>query len=59
LDELHKTATEAVYSASQSPNTGSLGAKATAGPPKPPESGFAGFIAAFGKEIRKDLGMKN
>eukprot|EP00978_Attheya_sp_CCMP212_P013743 scaffold34596_cov55-Attheya_sp.AAC.3 len=55
LDELHKTATEAVNSASQSSNTGSLGAKATAGPPKPPEAGFAGFISAFGKEIRKDF----
>lgn len=28
-----------------------------AGPPQPPLSGFRGFVAAFFKEIRKDLGM--
>jgi hypothetical protein len=28
------------------------------GPPIPPKQGFAGFISAFGKEIRKDLGFK-
>jgi len=27
------------------------------GPPKPPMGGVLGFFAAFGKEIRKDLGV--
>jgi len=28
-----------------------------AGPPQPPLGGFVGFVSAFVKEIRKDLGM--
>jgi hypothetical protein len=30
---------------------------AKAGPPPPPLRGMPGFFSAFGKEVRKDLGM--
>jgi hypothetical protein len=30
----------------------------SSGPPQPPLRGFPGFVSAFFKEIRKDLGMK-
>lgn len=62
LDELHKTATETMYKAqAESRASGydsgtSVGGKG-AGPPVPPLSGFAGFVSAFGKEIKKDLGI--
>ena len=56
LDELHKAATEAAYSTSASASSSSK-AYHTSGPPIPPKGGFAGFVEAFGKEIRKDLGI--
>lgn len=60
LDEVHKAATEAAY---KSESTTARGAGSSGGGskhrsiPQPPLRGFAGFISAFGKEIRKDLGM--
>ena len=35
----------------------SMGGKSTGGPPLPPLTGFPGFISAFFKEIRKDMGF--
>jgi hypothetical protein len=32
---------------------------AAAGPPRPPTGGFPGFVSAFFKEIRKDLGISH
>lgn len=32
-------------------------ANAAAGPPQPPLRGVPGFLSAFGKEVRKDVGM--
>lgn len=59
LDELHKAASEAAFSStSSSKSSGSRGMHTNGGPPIPPKQGFAGFISAFGKEIRKDLGFK-
>jgi len=56
LDEIHKTATEAAYSTAT--NAASGGARrAASGPPQPPLTGMPGFIDAFKKEIRKDLGL--
>lgn len=65
LDDLHKTATESMYKAqaearaSGYAGSGAGGSKASAaaGPPTPPLRGFGGFISAFGKEIKKDLGF--
>eukprot|EP00814_Leptocylindrus_danicus_P022619 CAMPEP_0116042232 /NCGR_PEP_ID=MMETSP0321-20121206/25555_1 /TAXON_ID=163516 /ORGANISM="Leptocylindrus danicus var. danicus, Strain B650" /LENGTH=107 /DNA_ID=CAMNT_0003522645 /DNA_START=142 /DNA_END=465 /DNA_ORIENTATION=+ len=52
LDDVHKAASEAAYY-----STSTKSKAATKGPPTPPQSGFAGFVSAFGKEIRKDLGI--
>ena len=64
LDDLHKTATETMYKAqAEARASGYAGsssgskASAAAGPPTPPARGFGGFISAFGKEIKKDLGF--
>ena len=59
LDELHKTATKTAFSSSQnfSSSSSSNATYHTSGPPIPPKQGLAGFIAAFGKVIRKDLGI--
>ena len=52
LDDVHKAASEAAYYST----TTQKGSKK--GPPIPPPSGFAGFVSTFGKEIRKDLGLR-
>ena len=62
LDELHKTATETVYKAQAESRASGYGGGASGGgmgtgPSVPPSSGFAGFVSAFGKEIKKDLGI--
>jgi hypothetical protein len=59
LDELHKAATEAAFSANsaRSKSTSSRTAYHTSGPPVPPKGGFMGFLEAFGKEVKKDLGL--
>jgi len=59
IDELHKTVTQAAYSTSSQgfQSTSAKTAYHTAGPPARPKSGFPGFIEAFGKEIKKDLGL--
>lgn len=65
LDELHKTATKTAYSSQSFSSSSSAGMNSTAskstyhtsGPPIPPKQGLAGFIEAFGKVIRKDLGI--
>lgn len=62
LDELHKTATEAAYSATSGGGAKagmhpSAGGGRPLGPPKPPLTGFPGFVRAFGLEVRKDLGL--
>lgn len=60
LDELHKAATEAAFS-TNSAATKSTSTSRTAyhasGPPVPPKGGFQGFLEAFGKEVKKDLGI--
>ena len=68
LDELHKTATETMYKAqAEAQASGYVGGSSTAAaggrgrgggaPPIPPLRGFSGFVSAFGKEIKKDLGL--
>ena len=62
LDDLHKTATETMYKAQAEARASgyagsSSGSKAAVGPPTPPARGFGGFVSAFGKEIKKDLGF--
>jgi len=56
IDELHKAATEAAYS-TISEATSAKTAYHTSKPPVPPKGGFPGFISAFGKEVRKDIGL--
>ena len=56
LDEFHKAATQAAYSTSTK-SSSAKGGIHTSGPPIPPNSGFAGFLEAFGKEVKKDLGI--
>ncbi len=58
LDEIHHTATKTAFSSSsEGISSASRGTYHTSGPPKPPKRGLAGFFEAFGKEIRKDLGV--
>eukprot|EP01083_Nonionella_stella_P224335 798639_1 len=66
LDEFHKQATKTAFSSSNSyqsagaegmKSTASRGTYHTSGPPIPPKSGLSGFFEAFGKEVRKDLGI--
>lgn len=56
IDEIHKAATEAAYSTSVK-SSFSKSTYHTSGPPIPPKGGLSGFVEAFGKEIRKDLGI--
>mmetsp|Transcript_5530 Transcript_5530/g.6786 ORF Transcript_5530/g.6786 Transcript_5530/m.6786 type:complete len:147 (-) Transcript_5530:1441-1881(-) len=59
LDEIHQTAAKTAFSTSSSAgkSSASRGTYHTSGPPRPPKTGLAGFFEAFGKEIRKDLGI--
>lgn len=58
LDDLHKAATEAAYSTAEAAKSNSSKTSYhTSGPPTPPTGGFAGFVSAFGKEVKKDLGI--
>mmetsp|Transcript_25500 Transcript_25500/g.36552 ORF Transcript_25500/g.36552 Transcript_25500/m.36552 type:complete len:120 (+) Transcript_25500:306-665(+) len=52
LDQLHKATQQATaqYSTSAFPPKNK-------GPPIPPLRGFSGFLAAFAKEVRQDLGL--
>ncbi|GKY99863.1 hypothetical protein MPSEU_000940000 [Mayamaea pseudoterrestris] len=69
IQEFHKTGSESFNKAFEelskmqavgtSAMTNNIGAAARSGPPVPPMRGFAGFIEAFLKEIRKDLGLKS
>lgn len=61
---MHKTATKTAFSNSYTFSSGAEGMSGasrgkyhTSGPPIPPKSGMAGFFEAFGKEVRKDLGI--
>ncbi len=66
LDELHKTATKTAFSggstfgssASEGMSSASRGTYHTSGPPIPPKTGFSGFVQAFGKVLRRDLGIE-
>jgi len=54
LDQLHKATQQATAQYSTSafqPKSNPLG------PPIPPLRGFSGFLAAFAKEVRQDLGL--
>ena len=56
LDAIHKAANDAAY---YSTSTGSRGSSNQyVKPPEPPLTGVAGFVSAFAKEVRKDLGIK-
>mmetsp|Transcript_220 Transcript_220/g.303 ORF Transcript_220/g.303 Transcript_220/m.303 type:complete len:120 (+) Transcript_220:46-405(+) len=65
LDELHKTATKTAFSSENPFQAGATGSSSASrgayhtsgGPPPIPKSGLRGFFEAFGKEIRKDLGI--
>ncbi|GKZ00447.1 hypothetical protein MPSEU_000997300 [Mayamaea pseudoterrestris] len=70
IQEFHKTGTESFNKAfeelskmqavgSTSAMNNNVGTAARSGPPVPPTRGFAGFMEAFLKEIRKDLGVKS
>eukprot|EP00586_Coscinodiscus_wailesii_P013902 CAMPEP_0172498134 /NCGR_PEP_ID=MMETSP1066-20121228/109759_1 /TAXON_ID=671091 /ORGANISM="Coscinodiscus wailesii, Strain CCMP2513" /LENGTH=111 /DNA_ID=CAMNT_0013271289 /DNA_START=79 /DNA_END=414 /DNA_ORIENTATION=+ len=56
LDELHKTATKQAFSTSSSAAARASSSGVTR-EPQPPLRGVAGFMSAFGKEVRKDLGL--
>uniref|UniRef100_A0A6U6IHD6 Uncharacterized protein n=1 Tax=Odontella aurita TaxID=265563 RepID=A0A6U6IHD6_9STRA len=58
MDELHKTATETAFSSGSKVGMHtSAKSSVPTGPPQPPLRGFAGFLRAFGAEIKKDLGL--
>mmetsp|Transcript_22935 Transcript_22935/g.32821 ORF Transcript_22935/g.32821 Transcript_22935/m.32821 type:complete len:102 (-) Transcript_22935:146-451(-) len=63
IEELKKTGTGVMeegieHIAKMSTETGAAGNTASKSqPPQPPLRGVPGFFSAFGKEIRKDLGM--
>lgn len=69
IQELHKTGTESFNKAfeeiskMQAMGTSTIasntGSASRTGPPVPPARGFGGFVQAFFKEIRKDLGIKS
>ena len=71
IQEFHKTGTESFNKAfeeiskmqangtSTIANNSGSAAAAASGPPIPPTRGFAGFVQAFVKEIRKDLSLKS
>lgn len=58
IKEMHKTSSDSLnktfdeFTGEQIRNAASQ-----AGPPQPPLRGFPGFVSAFFKEIRSDLGM--
>lgn len=66
MQELHKTGTESFAKAFEELNkmqargTATVAASSVqnSGPPVPPRRGVGGFIEAFLKEIRSDLGIK-
>ena len=58
IDELHKAATQAAYSSQGfQGESAKIAYHTSAGPPAPPKGGFPGFLEAFGKEIKKDIGL--
>ena len=67
LQDIHKKGSEALNNVldeavvGQQVRASSTSTKAAnaSGPPQPPLTGFPGFLSAFVKEIRKDLGMGN
>lgn len=57
LRQFHQTGQEQLErTAEQLSKLNQAGSQA-AGPPVPPLTGFPGFVSAFFKEVRKDLGM--
>lgn len=52
MDQFVQNATQAAGSSSSASSTRTI-----LTPPKPPLRGFPGFMAAFAKEIQKDLGI--
>jgi hypothetical protein len=68
IQEFHKTGSESFNKAfeemskMQAMGTSTIadtaGNTAKSGPPIPPTRGFAGFVEAFFKEIRRDLGIR-
>jgi hypothetical protein len=65
LKEAHKTGSETLNSAFEqfaggqqvSGTSTAAASSGLKGPPQKPLTGFPGFVSAFFKEIRKDLGM--
>lgn len=57
LDDLHKSATEAMHQAQHQSSGYHTAARGSTGPPTLPARGFAGFAAAFVKEVKKDFGL--
>ena len=57
LRDVHKTGTETLQQTLDEAVRQSSSSSTTAaqGPPIPPLKGFAGFVSAFSKEIRKDV----
>ena len=55
FDAVHKAANDAAYSSTSSTKSTS---SSSVRPPEPPLQGLAGFVTAFAKVVRKDLGMK-
>ena len=54
FDEAQKAATDTAF---KSTSRSSSSAAGTGGRPQPPLRGFAGFMSAFAKEVKKDLGL--
>jgi hypothetical protein len=62
MKDIHKTHIEKLTNEFSNVVDGSVknqsrSASMQAGPPQPPRGGFVGFLSAFAKEVRKDLGI--
>ncbi len=58
LKDLHKDGAQKFDTVIRTVVTEATKPTISSGPPKPPLRGFPGFVSAFFKEIRRDLGMK-
>jgi hypothetical protein len=57
VEEAKKAGTEIMAKGIESLTAEEMIAVNNKGPPRPPQRGVPGFFIAFGKEIRKDMGM--
>jgi hypothetical protein len=61
IKDVHKASTEKLNAAFEEfagqQASGNAGSGISSGPPLKPLTGFTGFISAFVKEVRKDMGL--